>query len=294
MLQTKQSSLPPSPLGKPDPDTSTLSDGVKKGSHSDRQTPHLNSPHPTEYKEDAAKGQNGMGLAVANQTAEPMPNGRLIHQHNADPGDKRKEIFSKDTLFKPPPNALVAGYVDSGYPKSGTLRKTPHMKSAEVLGGQEHFEKPAQISPSPGASAQQASEPAPSSAAEASFDYYNVSDDDDSEEAAHKNAVEEQKNREGGGTMQWLLEREKERELQPWTAAASRWTVDLTLHARGRAWPPNTSSIVESKQTAEPSPEPRTHRHQQRPVIQLPDRTGAGHQTVRETAEILKLFSFHH
>ncbi|KAJ8262205.1 hypothetical protein GJAV_G00163730 [Gymnothorax javanicus] len=209
----------PSPLSKPDSDTLTLSDGVKKGSPSDRQTPRLTSPHPTEYKEDSAKGQNGMGLTAANQTAEPKPNGRLIHQHNTDPGgstDKRQEIFSKDTLFKPPHNPLSPGYAESGHPKSGTLRKSPHAKSAEILGGQEHFEKPAQISPSPGgASAQQAPEPPPSSssAAEATFDYYNVSDDDESEEAARKSAVEE-KRREGGGTMQWLLEREKERELQ--------------------------------------------------------------------------------
>ncbi|XP_064201185.1 storkhead-box protein 2-like isoform X1 [Anguilla rostrata] len=208
----------PSPLGKPDSDTLKHSDGVKKGSPSDRQTPHLASPHPAEYKEDAAKGQGGTGPAAAGQAAEPMPNGRSIHQHNADPGggaDKRKEIFSKDTLFKPPHNALSGGYAESAYPKSGTLRKSPHAKSAEVPGGAEHFDKPAQISPSPGASAPQAPEPAPSSAAAAAaFDYYNVSDDDDSEEAAHKSAAAEEKGREGGGTMQWLLEREKERELQ--------------------------------------------------------------------------------
>uniref|UniRef100_A0A803VTJ2 Storkhead box 2 n=1 Tax=Ficedula albicollis TaxID=59894 RepID=A0A803VTJ2_FICAL len=48
---------------------------------------------------------------------------------------------------------------------------------------------------------------------EASFDYYNVSDDDDSEEGNNKNA-EEEKNRDDVGTMQWLLEREKERDLQ--------------------------------------------------------------------------------
>ncbi|KAG7461816.1 hypothetical protein MATL_G00195140 [Megalops atlanticus] len=203
----------PSPLGKPDADTLTISDGIKKGCPSDRQTPHLTSPHPTEYKEDTTKGQNGISLTVASQTPEPIPNGRLIHQHNIDPSstDKRKEIFSKDTLFKPPHNALTVSYVESGHSKSGTLRKTPHMKSAEVLNSQEHFEKPAQLSVSPGAAAQQVSEQA--SAAEAAFDYYNVSDDDDSEEAAHKNA-EEEKSREGGGTMQWLLEREKERELQ--------------------------------------------------------------------------------
>ncbi|KAK9398960.1 storkhead-box protein 2 [Crotalus adamanteus] len=48
---------------------------------------------------------------------------------------------------------------------------------------------------------------------EAAFDYYNVSDDDDSEEGTNKN-TEEEKNRDDVGTMQWLLEREKERDLQ--------------------------------------------------------------------------------
>ncbi|XP_036372900.1 storkhead-box protein 2 isoform X2 [Megalops cyprinoides] len=200
----------PSPLGKPDHDTLTSSDGVRKGSPSDRQTPHLTSPHPMEYKEDVVKGQNGVGPLGASQTPEPLPNGRLIHQHNADPGgtDKRKEIFSKDTLFKPPLNALAVGYVEGGHPKSGTLRKSPHPKSAEVADGPE----PVPAAP-PGASAPPGSEPA-SGAAEAAFDYYNVSDDDDSEEAVRKARAEEGKGREGGGTMQWLLEREKERDLQ--------------------------------------------------------------------------------
>ncbi|KAJ8271768.1 hypothetical protein COCON_G00106270 [Conger conger] len=204
----------PSPLSKTDHDTLTSSDGVRKGSPSDRKTPLLTSPHPIEYKDDAAKGQNGVSPLVVSQTPEPMPNGRLIHQHNTDPGgggstDKRKEIFSKDTLFKPPHNPLASmGYVEGGHSKSGTLRKSPHPKSAEVPDCPE----PAPAAPT-GASATPGPEATPG-AAEAAFDYYNVSDDDDSEEAARKATAGEGKVREGGGTMQWLLEREKERDLQ--------------------------------------------------------------------------------
>ncbi|XP_059830327.1 storkhead-box protein 2-like isoform X2 [Hypanus sabinus] len=47
---------------------------------------------------------------------------------------------------------------------------------------------------------------------ESSFDYYNVSDDD-SEDGTNKNQ-QEGKSREDGGTVQWLLEREKEKGLQ--------------------------------------------------------------------------------
>ncbi|KAL4640533.1 storkhead-box protein 2-like [Arapaima gigas] len=198
----------PSPLGKPEHDTLTPSDGVRKGSLPDRQTPHLASPHPMEYKEDSPKGQNSSGLPAPSQTPEPVPNGRLVHQHNADGGgtDKRKEIFSKDTLFKPPHSALTMGYAEGSHSKSGTLRKSPHAKSSEVLDCLE---------------AQSASPGMPSApgqeqplAAEAAFDYYNVSDDDDSEDAARKASAEDGKGHEGGGTMQWLLEREKERDLQ--------------------------------------------------------------------------------
>ncbi|KAJ4944238.1 hypothetical protein JOQ06_012783 [Pogonophryne albipinna] len=133
----------PSPQAKSEYDTLTSSGGLRKGSPADRQTPHLTSPHTMEYKEDlsAAKGQNGSVRLTPSQTPEPAQNARLTpHQHNVDPGGggggmsiKRKEIFSKDTLFKPPHNALSTGYVDSSYTKSGTLRKASHAKSTEAL-----------------------------------------------------------------------------------------------------------------------------------------------------------------
>uniref|UniRef100_A0A3B4YMB7 Storkhead box 2 n=1 Tax=Seriola lalandi dorsalis TaxID=1841481 RepID=A0A3B4YMB7_SERLL len=205
----------PSPQAKSEYDTLTSSGGLRKGSPADRQTPHLTSPHTMEYKEDlsAAKGQNGSVRLTPSQTPEPVQNARLTpHQHNVDPGGggggmviKRKEIFSKDTLFKPPHNALSTGYVDSSYTKSGTLRKASHAKSTEALDNPE----PQQPSNSATSSASPAVlqgclEPTVPSA---SFDYYNVSDDEEEEEA------EEDSHKELG-TMQWLLEREKDHDLQ--------------------------------------------------------------------------------
>uniref|UniRef100_A0A3B4G8Y6 Storkhead box 2 n=1 Tax=Pundamilia nyererei TaxID=303518 RepID=A0A3B4G8Y6_9CICH len=203
----------PSPQAKSEYDTLTSSGGLRKGSPADRQTPHLTSPHTMEYKEDlsAAKGQNGSTRLTPSQTPEPAQNARLTpHQHNVDPGGggggmviKRKEIFSKDTLFKPPHNALSSGYVDSSYTKSGTLRKASHAKSTEALDNPE----PQQPSNSATSSASPAVlqgclEPTVPSA---SFDYYNVSDDEEEpEEDSHKEL----------GTMQWLLEREKDHDLQ--------------------------------------------------------------------------------
>ncbi|XP_072318387.1 storkhead-box protein 2 isoform X1 [Eucyclogobius newberryi] len=229
----------PSPQAKSEYDTLTSSGGLRKGSPADRQTPHLTSTHTMEYKEDlsAAKGQSGSMRLTPSQTPEPAQNARLTpHQHNVDPGGgggglviKRKEIFSKDTLFKPPHNALSTGFVDSSYTKSGTLRKASHAKSTEALDNPE----PQQPSNSATSSASPAVlqgclEPTVPSA---SFDYYNVSDDEDEEEAeedSHKELATPEDSKEHGegggtggggggsgeGTMKWLLEREKEHDLQ--------------------------------------------------------------------------------
>uniref|UniRef100_A0A8C7HT14 Storkhead box 2 n=1 Tax=Oncorhynchus kisutch TaxID=8019 RepID=A0A8C7HT14_ONCKI len=231
----------PSPLSKADHDTLTSSEGIRNGTPADRHTPHLTSPLTMEYKEDSlAKGQNGSNRSTPSQTPEPMTNGRLTqHQHNVDPGggggggvaDKRKEIFSKDTLFKPPHNTLTAGYVEGTYTKSGTLRKTPHIKSAEVLDNLE-AQQPSNSAASPASAlVPQGSEPVVPSASEAAFDYYNVSDDDEevmAEDTARKELVvaEGKGHGEGGGgvgTMQWLLEREKEHDLQ------RKFETNLTL-----------------------------------------------------------------
>ncbi|XP_051939412.1 storkhead-box protein 2 isoform X2 [Hippocampus zosterae] len=243
----------PSPQAKSEYDTLTSSGGRRKGSPADRQTPRLTSPHKMEYKEDsaAAKGQNAGGgggsvRLTPSQTPEPAQSARLTpHQHNVDPGGggggggsvsiKRKEIFSKDTLFKPPHNALSASYADS-YAKSGTLRKASNGKSTEALDNPESQQPSNSASASP-ALLQGCLEPAivPS----ASFDYYNVSDDEDDEEAEGDSrkdlvAAEDGEDRReaggngggtdgggavvggggGEGTIKWLLRREKEHDLQ--------------------------------------------------------------------------------
>ncbi|XP_058263641.1 storkhead-box protein 2 isoform X3 [Hemibagrus wyckioides] len=179
-----------------------FTDGVWKGIPSERTAPILTSPRPVEYNDDSTMGQNSITLSVSNQMPEPLPNGRLMHQHNPDSGDldKMAEVYNQETLFKP------VDYVESSFSRPGTMRKSPHSKSMEVLENQEHFEDPLPLSVPTSSAQEQAS------CMETTFDYYNVSDDD-SEDTSHKNKVEE-KVLEGGGTMKWLLEREKERDLQ--------------------------------------------------------------------------------
>ncbi|XP_042557620.1 storkhead-box protein 2 isoform X1 [Dipodomys spectabilis] len=203
----------PSPLGKnqEDHDTLTLTEGVKKLSPSERQVPHSSREPPGHNKEESPKGPGG-GPAASGGVAEGIANGRLIQHHSAEPSslDKRKEIFSKDTLFKPLHSTLS---VNSYHKSSLSLLKSHPKTPADTLPG-----RCDKLDPSLGTSAAQAmptSQRQQESGGnqEASFDYYNVSDDDDSEEGANKNP-EEEKNRDDVGTMQWLLEREKERDLQ--------------------------------------------------------------------------------
>ncbi|KFW81690.1 Storkhead-box protein 2 [Manacus vitellinus] len=202
----------PSPLGKnkEDHDTLTGTDGLKKMTPAERQAQHI-AREPGVHKEESPKGPSS-GSAVAGQTPEVIANGRLVQHHSAESSslDKRKEIFSKDTLFKPLHNPLSV----NSYHKSNTPLLKPHQKTpSDTLPVRcEKLEQAivtsvTQVMPV----SQRQQETAGNQ--EASFDYYNVSDDDDSEEGTNKNA-EEEKNRDDVGTMQWLLEREKERDLQ--------------------------------------------------------------------------------
>ncbi|XP_056148513.1 storkhead-box protein 2-like [Lampris incognitus] len=183
----------------------------------DRQT-----PHPPEYKDEGGKvGPKGGSLPPMPLSLPdpPLSNGRSPHSTSSGQ-EKRKEIFSKDTLFKPPPSLPLPGY--------SSLRKTPALPSSalssscDALDSQEAFDAPKPLVATPSTSLQ-GMEPV-SSAAEVSFDYYNVSDDDELEEGGSKGHGADKKAGEGsggmggggggGGTMQWLLEREKERDLQ--------------------------------------------------------------------------------
>ncbi|XP_020506663.1 storkhead-box protein 2 isoform X1 [Labrus bergylta] len=193
-------------------------EGLKVGV-TDRQTDRQ-TPHTLDSKEDLSKvGPKGGSLPPIPLSIPdpPLANGRPPHSSSSGQ-EKRKEIFSKDTLFKPPPSLPLPGY--------SSLRKTPALvastlsSSCDAIDSQEAFDAPKPLvatssAPPPGIEATPG-------AAEASFDYYNVSDDEELEEGGAKSRGEDEKSgggvvgRGGGGagTMQWLLEREKERDLQ--------------------------------------------------------------------------------
>ncbi|KAM9376495.1 storkhead-box protein 2-like isoform 2-T2 [Pholidichthys leucotaenia] len=193
-------------------------DGGKSVS-ADRQMDRQTS-HPPETKEDLSKaGPKGGSLPpIPLCLSEPsLSNGRISHSASSGQ-EKRKEIFSKDTLFKPPPSLPLPGY--------SSLRKPPApisstlSSSCDALDSQEAFDAPKPLVATQ-SSAPLGTEPS-SSTAEASFDYYNVSDDEEPEEGGSKGQGEDGKlgggvsrmGVGGTGTMQWLLEREKERDLQ--------------------------------------------------------------------------------
>ncbi|KAK7929009.1 hypothetical protein WMY93_005404 [Mugilogobius chulae] len=217
----------PSPQAKSEYDTLTSSGDSERALQLTAK--HLTSPLLTRWKRLCAPDAKPDTRASAKCTFDTTPTQCGPWRGGGGLVIKRKEIFSKDTLFKPPHNALSTGFVDSSYTKSGTLRKASHAKSTEALDNPE----PQQPSNSATSSASPAVlqgclEPTVPSA---SFDYYNVSDDEDEEEAeedSHKELATPEDSKEHGdgggtggggggsgeGTMQWLLEREKEHDLQ--------------------------------------------------------------------------------
>ncbi|XP_020775619.1 storkhead-box protein 2-like isoform X1 [Boleophthalmus pectinirostris] len=192
-------------------------DGLKIGT-TDRQV-ERQTPHPSEMKEDLTKvGPKGGSLPPIplSVSESPLTNGRLPHSASSGQ-DKRKDIFSKDTLFKPPPSLPLPGY--SSLRKPATLASTTMSSSCDALDSQEAYDTPKPLVATTSAPPQ--GPDSTPSAAEASFDYYNVSDDDELDESGAKGRGAAEKAGEGGvgkvggtGTMQWLLDREKERDLQ--------------------------------------------------------------------------------
>uniref|UniRef100_A0A5S6L1R4 ATPase inhibitor, mitochondrial n=1 Tax=Xenopus tropicalis TaxID=8364 RepID=A0A5S6L1R4_XENTR len=205
----------PSPLGKSnkeDIDISSLTEGLKRLSPAEKPQQHI-AREQGEYRAESPKGQiSVLSIAASGQSPEVISNGRLVPHHNAESSslDKRKEIFSKDTLFKPLHNSLSV----NSFHKSGVSLLKSHQKtSPETLPASvENFEQPITTSVSQNLAVSPRPQE-PGANPEASFDYYNVSEDDESEEGTQK-TVEEEKNRDDVGTMQWLLQREKERDLQ--------------------------------------------------------------------------------
>nr|XP_046261323.1 storkhead-box protein 2-like isoform X2 [Scatophagus argus] len=192
-------------------------DGLKLGS-TDRQTDRQ-TPHPLENEDLSKVGPKCGSLPPIPLSIPdfPLPNGRPPHSASFAQ-ENRKEIFSKDTLFKPPPSLPLSGY--SSLRKPPALTSSTLSSSCDALDSQEAFDVPKPLLATPPAPSQ-GIEPI-TSAAEASFDYYNVSDDDELEEGGTKSRAEDEKAGRGvvgvvgggAGTMQWLLEREKERDLQ--------------------------------------------------------------------------------
>ncbi|KAM9741468.1 LOW QUALITY PROTEIN: storkhead-box protein 2-like [Menidia menidia] len=191
-----------------------------KLSNADRQSERQPS-HPADNKDDLQKaGPKGGSLPpIPLSVLEPssVSNGRS--GHGATSGqEKHKEIFSKDTLFKPPPSLPLPGY--SSLRKPTTNASTTLSSSCDALDSHTGSDAPKPLVATASAPAQGLE--LPPSAAEASFDYYNVSDDEEIVEGGAKSREEGDKPEGsvaglqggGAGTMKWLLEREKARDLQ--------------------------------------------------------------------------------
>ncbi|XP_078418079.1 storkhead-box protein 2-like isoform X4 [Cetorhinus maximus] len=182
-----------------DYDTLTLSDGVKKLSPLDRFLKHppieenvngqleqlsLQQKHYPEKTD-----MDSINLPVAGQASTlSLPNGQV---------------------FKPQSESQIVNHVENSY-QDPTLHELQHNKPSEVLHNNcESLVSLTSVAQSlpvlPGHGEETGHQ-------ESSFDYYNVSDDD-SEDGTNKNQ-EEGKSRDDGGTVQWLLEREKEKNLQ--------------------------------------------------------------------------------
>ncbi|XP_011471474.2 storkhead-box protein 2 isoform X1 [Oryzias latipes] len=190
--------------GKP---TNTL--GTLCRSSSDQQP-----PHPPESKEDPPEGGTNGGSFPS--IPLPVPDSSLPNMrppNSASCGqEKNKEVFNKDGLFDPPSSLPLSSY--------SSLKKTlPLSSSCDALDAHSDTPKPLVAT----SSAPPLVPEATSGAADASLDYYNVSDDEEAEEGGARSkegALGEKSGgvagtgRGGAGTMQWLLEREKTRDLQ--------------------------------------------------------------------------------
>lgn len=187
--------------------------------NTDRQADTYTS-HPLENKEDVSKmGINGGSLPPIPLSIPDAPpsNGQIPHSASSVQ-EKHKDIFSKDTLFKPPPSLPLPGY--SSLRKAPVITSFALSSSCDAIDSLEDDDAPKPLVATP-VIPPQAVEPT-TSGAEASFDYYNVSEDEELEEGEGKSQREGEKTGErvvgragsGAGTMQWLLEREKEMDLQ--------------------------------------------------------------------------------
>lgn len=195
-----------------------------KNSHSglktiiaDRQTERQTSIPSTEDLSNIGPKGGSLPPIPLTMPDTAFSNGQSPHSASAGQ-EKDKDIFSKDTLFKPPPSLLMPGY--SSLRKPTVLASITLSSSCDALDSHKGFDSPKPLLTTLSVPAQ-GMEPTPS-ATEGSFDYYNVSDDEELEDGGTKvqKAAEKPKGSVskvegcGIGTMQWLLEREKARDLQ--------------------------------------------------------------------------------
>ncbi|XP_043561422.1 storkhead-box protein 2-like isoform X7 [Chiloscyllium plagiosum] len=181
-----------------DYDTLTLSDGVKKLSPLDRFLKHppieenvngqleqlsLQQKHYPETID-----MNSVNLPVAGQASPPsLPNGQVFKsQSEIQSVNHMENNYQEPTLYEPQhkPSEVLHPDCENFVGLISVAQSLPVLQGQEDETGHQ----------------------------ESSFDYYNVSDDD-SEDGINKNQ-EEGKSRDDGGTVQWLLEREKEKNLQ--------------------------------------------------------------------------------
>ncbi|XP_007905067.1 storkhead-box protein 2 isoform X2 [Callorhinchus milii] len=193
----------------------TLSDGVKNLSPLDRFSKH--SPI-----EENVNGQ--LEQLSLQQSHYP----EKVDTNISLPGAGQASTLSlpNGEVFKPHSEILPGKYVENSYQESSgiSLYESQHKNPSEVL--HTNLENLECVGLTAGTQlmpvSQGQEEPVNQ---ESSFDYYNVSDDE-SEDGTNKKQ-EEAKNREDGGTVQWLLEREKEKSLQ------RKFEKNLTLPKEG-------------------------------------------------------------
>ncbi|XP_012712397.1 storkhead-box protein 2 isoform X1 [Fundulus heteroclitus] len=185
-----------------------------KASMADRQTERqMSSPSNEDLSKVGSKG----GSLPPSVPDSAISNGQPPHIDSTGQ-EKHKDIFSKDTLFKPPPSLSLPGY--NSLRKSAVLASITLSSSCDALDSHKGYDPPKPLVATLSVPTQEM-EPI-SSAAESSFDYYNVSDDDELEDGGTKDHKGGKKTKGsaseiegcGIGTMEWLLEREKARNLQ--------------------------------------------------------------------------------
>lgn len=184
----------------------TVHEGLKPGT-TDRQADRQTYQIP-ENKEDSLKGRPKGGSLPPIPLSIPDPSTSSGRPSNGASSSQEKH---KDTLLEPPSSLPTI-------PDYSSLRKPAALASASLSLSCDTLDAPKALVAMASAPTQGVEHA--SNTPDVSFDYYNVSDDDELEEGGAKCRGEAGGGKPGGlegggaGTMQWLLDREKARDLQ--------------------------------------------------------------------------------